>query len=412
MKIKDILNWYRSKRWFERLFLILLLLRPIVEPYFFLKNTSPLLSPLYWIAILTFFICLFGIFSSKKYPSKLDRSYAWWVILVVINTICFAFSSEFITFIIFALKLLYPVLIYYFLRTFIHNKKDLQGILIIILISCFFASIWFLKDIATHGLNLRDQSSFADIVNYGFYINFALVIMMYFVLNGKTILFAGKNNNLYFLLSILLFSGATHWGIKHMSSIAVMAVIILLFSIFLIRKNVVYASVFITLIIGSFLYFGKTFYKEVINDRLEKEIEVVEGERRQGQGLHGRISRWIWLEKEYSAADPYAQFFGYPTMLKYSGHMVGITPHNDFLRILFFTGILGIFFFLRFIALAMSRIRHLARNERFLSIGIFLIFMLYSLSTVPSFYPGFNNLIFTLFAFLALPIRKLHETNS
>lgn len=409
MKLAQYRQWYQSKKWFEQLFLFLLLLRPIVEPYFYLKKSSPILSPLYWIAILTFFICITGIVSSLKFPSKLDRSFGWWVLFVVLNTFCLALSSEVLTFFIFSLKLIYPVLLFYFLRTFIHRKTDLYGLLITLVVSSFFASLWFLKDIASIGLNLRDQSSFADVVNYGFYINFALIIVMYFFLKGKTILFTNKKTTIYLILTVLLLSIATHWGIKHMASIAVMFVIVILFLFYLVRKKTPYSLFFISLVVASVLYFGKSFYNEVINERLVKEIEVAEGERRQGQGFHGRISRWTWLKKEFTTAETYSQFVGYPTTLKYSAHMIGITPHNDFLRILFFTGFIGLFFFLRFIFLIAIRIRYLNQNDKFLAIGAIFIFILYSLSTVPTFYPGFNNFIFAIFAFLALPLKKFHE---
>ena len=409
MKINLLFKWFKSKKWFEKFFLILILLRPIAEPFFYLKKSSPMLSPLYWIGVLTFLICLLGISVNNKIKSKNDNYFNFWTILVVVNILCLLASTDFLNFFIFGLKLIYPVIIFYFFRGFIKSKYDLYGILMFLFISSGIASLWFLFDIQTVGLNLRVQSSFADVINYGVYANLALICVLYFALKFqilKKVLWKPKT---LLILGVFLISLLTFYAIKHLASIAVFISILATFAYFLSRKKIGPFIVVIGIFLITFLIIADRFMEDVVNERIVREVQVVNGNRDQSQALHGRVSRWEWLFEDFSKAPYFNQVFGYPTSLQYSNHMIGVTPHNDFLRVLFFTGFFGLFFYLGFLFRMIQSIKKLAISEKFLLLSALFCFFLYSISTVPTFYPGFNNFIFAIFAFVSLPIQKINE---
>lgn len=409
MNRKDLLTWFRSKKWYEQLFLFILLIRPVVEPFFYLKNSSPLLSPLYWIAFLSFFICIKGISSNLKYKSPFDMHFGIWTVLALLNIFCLFFSYELLEYVAAGLRLINPILIFYFLRGLIKNKSDLYGLLTIFLLSCGIACLWFMFDLSSSGFNLRDKSSFADVVNYGLYANIALIIAFYFYLKKQVSFTEFWKPKLYLIVGIVLLTILTHFAIKHLSSIAVSAIVVCLYVFYLSRKKIGSFVLVLGVIVTLLLSIGEQFYDSVINERIQYELEVVEGSRAKTQALHGRVNRWEWLSKDFFSGTYYGQFFGYPLNMKYSDHMVGITPHNDFLRILFFTGFVGLFFYLRFLVLSFIKVRKMLLPDKFLAYASLLTLVLYSVSTVPTFYQGFNNFIFGILAFIALPKQVLDE---
>jgi O-antigen ligase len=87
--------------------------------------------------------------------------------------------------------------------------------------------------------------------------------------------------------------------------------------------------------------------------------------------------------------------------------MIGIIVHNDFLRMLFFAGIVGFITWLIFLSRIIRRIKYLNKADKFVSIALLASLFLYSITTIPTIYVGFMNIYVTLFAYLALPQRVL-----
>lgn len=155
------------------------------------------------------------------------------------------------------------------------------------------------------------------------------------------------------------------------------------------------------------LVYGGAFYEEVINPRVEKEVEVIQGKREQSQAFHGRMWRWEWLWGEYERSSVFAKMVGYSWDMGYARHMIGINVHNDFLRMLFFSGIIGFITYLVFLSRIIRRIKYLNKADSFVSIALIISLILYSMTTIPTIYVGFMNVYVTLFAYLALPKRVL-----
>ncbi|MFB6317440.1 hypothetical protein [Saccharicrinis sp. FJH54] len=404
MRFKEFYRWFRKMPFLKKWFVFFIIIRPIIEPFYFFKEISVVLSPLYWIGLLTFVFSIFALVRYKTNKLKKFNSFKIWGIFVIFSSFTLIFSSSLVVFLNFFIKLTYPVLIFFFLRVLIKNKVDLIGVLTSFLYSMIFVVGWFLYDIFEFGFNLRFGSSYADIVNYGFYANFAFILLIYFFIESrsKKKLFKFNINPLVLIVSVLAIISAL-WAIKHLASIAVFIGISIVFLLTNSGTNKKLSFIALFVYIGFILTFGGNFYEEVMSEKVEKEIEVAEGVRDEAQLFHGRGSRWIWLWDEYKNGNTFSYFFGYPYNLRFSFHMVGITPHNDFLRILFLTGIFGLLFYLSFIFNIFKRIRFLNERDKFLFYSSLLTFILYSLSTVPTFYPGFNNFIFTTFAYLTLP---------
>ena len=409
MKIKDWWRWVNSKPWYLRWFVFFMLLRPIAEQFYDLKDVSPLFSPLYWMGALTFIFSVWGIASGRRHKSRLDKTFSVWSILILLSTVSIYFSSTgLVPYIGIAIKLVLPILLYYFLRNFIYTRTDLVGLVTTFLLSCIYPIVSLVSGISSgyYFSAGRFAGAYADVFNNAFYLSFGFIALLYHYMLSRTYHKTLKLGNVTLILSLVV-AVLGLWAIKHMATIAVFIGIIGIFIFIALQKRREAALLMIFLSIVFILFAGDTFYEEVVNPRLEHEVEVIEGTRDIDQALHGRMSRWSWLVEEFNDSPLYIKLLGYPLSLKYSIHMVGVTPHNDFLRILFFTGFLGLLVYLVLLYKIFRNARNQPPPEKFLFLSILMATTLYSISTVPTFYPGFVNILMIVFAASAIPLNNL-----
>ncbi len=409
MKFRYWKLWLKSKSWRLQWFIWVLLLRPFAETLYFLKETSPLLSPLYWIGVGTPFFALMAISRYRYQKTEIDKTFGILALLILASAaMTLPGSLNLFKFFNIFLKLTYFVYIYYFLRIFIQSRTDFIGILTTMLYASIFPLFNLFYEVFTGagGSGARLHGLFADVVSYASYLLFSVIIVIYFYFQrGKAPMFM-KIKPVYIIIYFgIVFMGM--WEIKHMASIAVFFVVVGLFLFHDIKRRVIQIVLYFIILVVVILLYGGAFYEEVINPRMEKEVEVVEGQREQSQAFHGRMSRWQYLWYYYSNSIFIAKLFGYPWGMGSSNFMIGINVHNDYLRMLFFTGIIGFITWLIFLSRIIRCIKYLNKADKFVSIALLASLFLYSVTTVPTIYVGFMNIYVTLFAYLALPKRML-----
>lgn len=408
MKLRIWWQWVNSKPLYLRWFVFFLLIRPVAEQFYALKSISPILSPLYWLGALTLLFSVIGILNGKRIKSKLDRTFIFWAVLVVVSTTALYFSSSTILeYLNYATKLTIPVAVYYFLRVFIKDKNDFTGLLTTFLLSCIFpvGSILFGLIRGGYFTEGRFEGSYADVFNHAFYLSFGTITLLYHYVKSRS------DNNSMKISSLLIVAGliiaiAGLWIIKHIATIAVFITVIVLFIYIVFRKKQQAALLMIVLALLFIFFTGDLFYQEVVNPRIEYEVEIIEGSRDVDQAVHGRMSRWTWLMGDFRSAPFMAKLAGYPLSLKRSTHMINITPHNDFLRIMFFTGYAGLIFYIYFLFKGLKRVIYNDAPERFFIYAVIFSTILYSVTTVPTFYPGYVNILMIAFAYSALPVLR------
>jgi hypothetical protein len=281
-----------------------------------------------------------------------------------------------------------------------------------ILTTMFYASIFPLFNLIYDvffgggGDAARVHGMFPDVINYASYLLFSVIIIIYFYFQRRKspMMMNIKPVFIIIYLGIVLIG---MWKIKHMASIAVFFVIVGLFLRHDMKRRVIQIMLYSIIVIVTILVYGDDFYEEVINPRVEKEVEVIEGQREQTQAFHGRMWRWQWLWGEWERSSFFAKMVGYPWGMGFSRHMVGINVHNDFLRMLFFTGIIGFITWLVFLSRIIRRIKYLNKADKFISLALLASLFLYSVTTLPTIYVGLMNTYVTLFAYLALPKQVL-----
>ena len=238
-------------------------------------------------------------------------------------------------------------------------------------------------------------------MNYAIYISAALLIKGYFTLREikiKNITF--RKNVVLGLIVLMCFLGLT--GIKQTSSWMVAAFLIGLFMSFNLRS--IKGFFVVLFFVPLFFIVGLDTYSDKIEPLVSKEVQVLEGDRDLSGSFNGRMGRWmkyfdIWTEMPLGT-----NFVGVATSgQKESFVMVSVGIHNEFIRILFLTGIIGLGLFLGFFLRMFRQIRYMPPPERFLILGAMGTFCLYSISTTPLLYAPFVYYIFPIFAYASLP---------
>jgi len=415
MKFKYWKLWLRSKPWRLQWFIYILLIRPFAETLYFLKETSPLLSPLYWIGIATPFFALIAISRYRFVKTELDSTFGILTILVLASAAMTFFGYDsFFGFLNIFLKLTYIVYIYYFLRIFVQSRTDFIGILTTMLYASIFPLFNLLYEVFVSPVSAnpdRMSGLFADVINYASYLLFSVIIIVYFYFQrGKSPMIMKIKPWFILLYFGIVFMGM--WQIKHMASIAVFFGVIGLFLFHDVKKRVIQIVLYFIILVIVVIAYGDAFYEEVINPRVEKEVEVIQGQREQTQAFHGRMWRWTWLWSEWERSSVFAKLVGYPWDMGFCDHMIGINVHNDYLRMLFFTGIIGFIAWLVFLSRIVRRIKYLNKADKFVSAALIMSLLLYSITTVPTIYVSFMNIYGALFAYLALPQRVLLKYNN
>jgi len=402
--------WLKSKPWIVKWFIILVLIRPIIDSLYFLKNISPFLSPLYIVGVLT---PVLGIYVIAKFPkpkkSSFDKYFKIWsffllvgVFFVIIFDPLSKDSFEFL------LKLSLPIYLYFFVRIFIQNKRDLDGILTTFLYSAVFVAVILLYELVFGAIRIvesrgmeRLQGSFGDVVSYGIYLSFCFLIAGYFYFSRKDEISKQKRVRLLFIVGGL--SLITLFNIHHVASYSIFLGVLLLFMVFNFKSNKGGAIVLSVLFMLIFYLFGRPIIEEKITPLLQTDVSVYEGDKGTEKLLHGRVGRWTEMLEKFTDQNPFAQFFGYPLTLNRAYQYVGVGAHNDFIRILFLSGYVGLFYYLVLLGVYYKKTKKLVNSLKFLTLGVLGILVLYSVSIVPTYYPPFMYIVMSAFAFLALP---------
>jgi O-antigen ligase len=135
---------------------------------------------------------------------------------------------------------------------------------------------------------------------------------------------------------------------------------------------------------------------------VETDLSVMRGEKDVDQALHGRVwawkRHWNYFVSESSPVERLVGLIG-----RKSPGLLGSGPHNDYLRIIYAAGFLGLGAYLFMLFLLFARSRRMPKSQRFLVRGMLLIILLMSVSTTPSFYVNINYIFMTVLAFIVLP---------
>ena len=403
-------KWLRSLPWLLRWFVILVLLRPIIDSFWYLKHTSPLLSPLNIVGVLTPALGVLAMLKFQKPNNSLiDSLFKGWLILTTISTLLIFISESInLTSLRMVLKITLPLYLYFFIRILVRSERDLHGILQTFLYSCLFVVGIFLYEVIfqpvrveyTRGVE-RLQGNYADVVSYGSYVSLGFLVICYFYLLKKRSLLVGSSLKSVLIAAVICI--LCLFKMNHMTSYAVFTGLVLIFLYYHFRAQKTAAMGIIMLMVAAFFFYGQRVLEEKINPLIETDIAVLEGEKDRGRLLHGRMWRWEENWKTFSRANAAVQFLGMPAMLRNVYGYIGPGAHNDFYRVLLFTGWFGLINYLLILLTVFKRCKYINLPQHFLTVGVMAILTLYSITTCPTTYPNFMYITLAIFSYVALP---------
>lgn len=422
MSFKEWLQWFKEVPWAVKWFIILILLRPIIDNFYKLKEVSPFLSPLNIAGVLTPVLIVMSIASGKifrKNSSKIANLFFIFGFIVIVNWILIDMFFPSIDTFGNSIKVMTPPILLFYLMYVIRSQRDLHGFLITFLYSgiylvgmlfyeFIFGSISGISVTEGRGGGERFIGFYNDMMNYAIYIVGAMLIGCYFFLRNVYSLTKSKNYTMK-LIFILFLCVMGLIGIKHVSTWAVCFALFILLALCNLKN---FKGFFILLFISSIflVFFGETLYQKQIEPLIGKELSVASGDFELEGGLNGRVGRWeryfdIWFED----IPWYSRLIGVPTSgQKIALLMCGAGMHNDYVRNLFTTGIIGMFFYLLFLFLIAYRGMSFKMPERFLIIGAVMAIMLHSISTVPLAYSSYIYLFLTVISYALLPLKRAY----
>lgn len=417
MNFKFWWKWFRGLELSRRWYVWLILLRPIIDNFYELKETSALASPLYIVGILTPILALLSATAAdfpKRIPAIEDSAFRIWGILLIFNAITFYFIQLSVVALGDMIKYTTPLIIFAYSRRFIQSREDMHGILTTFLVSCIFPFGIFLYEsifnpiaieyISTgRGGGSRIRGAYADIMNYAIYFIVFLLIMGYYFL---VTIYKGRANIKIkawhlVLVFLLVLYGLTR--IRHVSTWGVFIALTLILLLHNLRnaRGALFAMLFI-FIVSTF--FAQDIYINHIEPLIGKELMVVEGESESNQAFNGRMTRWEKYFEVWQQMPPVNHFIGIVTAnFKETVVMIGGGMHSDYVRLLFMTGFIGLFFYVAFLLVIFRKWFVLEMPEKFLIAGTICSILLWSITTVPTLYAPLLYVLYPIMSFAVLP---------
>ena len=411
MSISGWVKWFRSTPWALRWFLLFIILRPVLAALYFLKDVSPLLSPLNIMGFLTPVLILASLAWNGKprmRMSMLDIPFVLWSAIVALNCLSILMVEVSVVSLDLVFKLTTCVFIYIYLRHFLQAKQDLVGLLTTFLYASAFPFAmmlyeWFVNPLdstvnVTRGF-ARASGLYADVTTYATYFVgafFAAGFMFLLEDHKETSTRKAVRLGIVGTLSVM---GLIH--IHHTASWGVfLALVILLAYHGLKRRNPLGGvALLIVVVFVSVSLFDAL--QERFDAMLATEIEVMEGRTSEDRAFHGRGVQWArdldyWRDRP--ALDRYLGVSIQSAALE--NRMLLGAVDSDYLRVTFSTGLIGLGLYLLFYfgLLLRSTVKQ-PGSSQFLIRGAVSIMLLYSITVVPSTYAGLLQLTFSALAF-------------
>lgn len=417
MTHREWYEWLKELPWSLRWFPLLVVVRPLVDNFYFLKEVSPFLSPPYIVGVLTPVLAVSAMVKFRMPKlNRIDKAFLYWGIAVL-------FSCAFLLFydplsllsIEFVLKLSLPVYMYFFLRLFITELRDLHGILQAFLYGSIFVGLLLIYEVAVNPFRIEEsrglsriQGNFGDVVSYGMYITFSAIVATYYFFSRQHIL--SLQRRLWLLIPVALVGVLGLVNIHHTATYTIFILVTGLFIVFNIQSRNRSVAILLLMVIGiSLSIWGSEIVDERITPLLETDLAVYSGTQDTDKLLHGRVGRWRMMLTMFSSENIAVQFFGHPLKLDYVYHFIGIGSHNDFVRILFATGVVGLTFYIIFLVSIFKRALALPTAQRYLLIATLIALLFYSISVTPTIYAPFMYFALSIFAYVGLPDNQLSK---
>jgi O-antigen ligase len=282
-------------------------------------------------------------------------------------------------------------------QVFFNKKREFQYLLIALLIAGFFpvgvgiyqrltGQIWHIREAA--GLT-RLVGLYHDAVAVRFYMFQTLAALLLYWSYFKTGGLLRMVLPVYGILCCVVL-----FGIYSKAAFVILFVWLLVWSLF--RRHLVLLCLGLLFVLLANVYLGGIITEQT-KQTFSKELRVAEGKMDSEYVLSGRLTTWRRTLASWSEGGIFKQFFG----------MGGTYPaHNDYLRILYSNGVLGLTAYLLLLTtIGFKCTRNVLRNTNALNLVGFMLFLTWLIDSIgvsPSMYPGYQ---WYVLGFIGLSLR-------
>ncbi len=411
--------YWNKCNWTRKWFAVFILLRPIVDNFYKLKEVSSFLSPIYIMGVLTPVLAIAAMVSirHKKINTAGDELFRFWGLLILINCVVLLISWYSLDNLGNCIKYITPPLVFFYLRKAVRDKEDLHFILQTFLYSCIFPFGMMFFEVLVHpitpeyasagrGGGARIRGEYADSMNYASFLVGSFLVVAYFFLEGLYTKAKKPHVDVKRLGVWVIVCFVAAISLRHVSTWAVFLTLIICLLYFN-SKNLKGLVAVIFILSLTLPFFAQSIYQTQIYPLIAKEFNVINGDQDVQYAFNGRVSRWERYFEIWDKMPVISHYLG----VSFSGFrqapvMVGGGMHNDYIRNLFLSGIIGVGSYVLFFFFVLWRRKFLRMPEKFLVIGSVAIIMLYSVSTLPTIYPGLFFLVYPIYCFALLPAKQ------
>jgi len=395
---------FKSQTWYVKCFILLILFRPVIDIFWWIRDIEPLLSPLNWAGVLPVVLLLVYMLKSKSDWLKTKdqilkvkgvKLFLAFSVLILMNSIGLLVNGFlFPDFSIFdslavSIKLISLPLFFLFLFTVI-DEDVFDLILKAFLLSTLFPFLMIIYEILIGPINPytpggrhfeRFRGLYSDGINYTIYWMIGLITSAYFYIKNNS----KSNLTFYFLLFTFVLIPISLYFLNQAVAYFIFTFLFTLVLIFVFKKNKIH---FLALALSLTLIIVLLYIPGIskISTLFPVDKEVIEGKLEIVHAANGRV--WIWVEglKRLSELPVYTWLFGAAlTKIESFNYMTG-GAHNDYLRILYSTGGTGLILYLLFIFGLFKGFGKLTLHCKFLLISTICSLLLFSVTHTPTFY--------------------------
>lgn len=399
-------GWLKGLPFVLQLFVLLILSRPILDNFHHVKHFDPLLSPANIAGAMTPLLALLVFFSRGPRWTATDRLfYLWAGACVLSSAFIMVYDGLRLGPVEVVLRMMAPFFIYFLARRLVRSRRDFDAVCTTFLYSCGIVLAIFAYEIIggpirvemSRGLT-RIQGNFGDVLNYSFYAVFGAVLLTYrfFRLGGR-----GSSLRRWGVMGIGLgLTTVVLLSIAHTTSYLIFLAVVGLFLFHSSRRGPFETGSFVAVGALVVILFMPAAVNERVMPLVDREVRVYQAEGTD-RLLHGRVGRWKYLISDFGGLPTVGQVLGRPAALLNPYYYTGSGAHNDFLRILLFTGFVGLGAYAAFlVGVLANTLRRRDLADRQLGLATLAAFVLYSVTTTPTLYAPVLYFFFPIVAFL------------
>lgn len=394
--------------------LVVIISFPLFAATWEMKRSSGF-SPLQLLGLLVFAFGFLSIIKKKSRAPKLIFTFYLFLFLLITNLLLVLAYEGSISQFGDTVRTILPFILFFYFRKYLNTVLDLEGFLITFLVASVFpiGTLYYeilfdpireVYNTDSRGGGLRLSGFYADLFGYMSHLICGFICYCYFYIkniNKKKRHFVFSNLGFLVVLLICLIG---IYNLRHQASWAVSLVLILMF-VYFIRKKVSAFQLFVFLFM--MLSVGFYFYAEIFSTLFAKDIQVYEGNARETAALNGRVYIWKKYYAFWENFSVLAQWLGSGiAQHEKSKVMMGGGMHNDYVRLFFSTGIIGIICYLSFLFYVIKSTLKIKQVElKFLSLSSIVVIIMYSISSLPLLASG--AMMYFLMAVISQTNKKL-----